>query len=159
MITIKDIYNIEIRNVVLLDTDLAGDLYMERLFPLWTDVVVVTLEGKYPVNSNLKNRVLQELKDNADLFCMTFGASSDRYLLKTQKRFKMAYFLMRDLKNYDHHFLEFNFDEELLVSIMMSLTESPIAAGNLIRISEYNYMIDTALPESVNWCHSLIKSK
>jgi hypothetical protein len=90
---------------------------------------------------------------------MTFGSRSDNYPLKTQKRFKMAYFLLRDLKNYDHHFSEFNFDEELLVSIMMSLTESPVVAGNLIRVNHYDHFLNTVIPESVSWIHSLIKSE
>lgn len=158
MLKTEDIQNIEIRNIILLDKDRAGDLYMEKVFPLWTDVIVVTLEGKYPVNADLRNRVMQELKDNPNLFCMTFGANSDSYPLKTQKRFKMAYFLLRDIRNYDHHFSEFNFDEELLVSIMMSLTESPVMAGNLIRVNQYDHLLNSVIPESVNWIHSLIKS-
>ena len=41
------IENLEIKNVVILDSDSAGDLYMEKLFPYWVDVVVITLPTSF----------------------------------------------------------------------------------------------------------------
>jgi hypothetical protein len=158
MITPEEIENIEIRNVLIFDKDSACDIYMEKLFPLWTDVVLVSLEGKYPRDERLKDRVFTELENNPDLYVIQFGYNSETLKIASNKKFKMSYFLLRDLIMYDRHNPEFNFNEELIISVLMSLTESSLAAVNLKRPQIYNHLIDSAVKDSVKWYHSLLRS-
>jgi hypothetical protein len=158
MITQGEIENIEIRNVLIFDKDDACDLYMEHLFPLWTDVVLVSLEGKYPIDQRLKDRVFSELENNPNLFVVQFGYHSENFKVASNKKFKMSYFLLRDLVMYDRHHPEFNFNAESIISVLMSLTESPLAVSNIRRPQIYNHVIDSAVDDSKKWYHNLLRS-
>jgi hypothetical protein len=159
MITEKDIYNIGISNVIILDTDESGDLYMEKLFPLWVDVIVVTLEGKYPINPILKARVFKEIENNPDIFCILFGAESEKLKIKTQKKLNMAQFLCKDLIYFNVNVPEFNFTDEMIVSLIMAFTGNSLSRIKIDRVQKYNNLLDYALARSVKWYHYLIKSK
>jgi hypothetical protein len=159
MITEQDIYNIEISNVIILDTDESGDLYMEKLFPLWVDVIVVTLEGKYPINPILKTRVFKEIENNPNIFCILFGAESEKLKIKTQKKLNMAHFLCKDLIYFDVNVPEFNFTDEMIVSLIMAFTGNSLPRIKIDRVQKYNNLLDYALARSVKWFHHLIKSK
>ena len=152
------IENLEIKNVVILDTDSSGDLYMEKLFPYWVDVTVITLEGKYPVNSTLRNRVLAELENNENLVCFCFGANSDRYPLKTKKKLHLAAFLYKDLTFNKWSQSHFDFNEERIVVLMMAFSGDTMSRLKIERIDKYNSLLKVAQPESVRWYHHLIES-
>jgi hypothetical protein len=157
-ITEEEIKNIDIGNIVILDTDAAGDMFMETLFPLWTNVVIVTLGGKYPINEFLKKRVFEELANNSNINCIQFGADSEKLSVKTEKKLKMSYFLIKDLTFLSYQNPEFSFDAEMIVSLMMSFTGDSISRLNKDRLNSYDYIISNARPESVKWYHELIKS-
>ena len=152
------IENLEIKNVVILDSDKAGDLYMEKLFPYWIDVIVVTLEGKYPLNLTLRHKILKELENNENLICFCFGANSDRYPLKTKKKLSLAAFLYKDLtlNKWDQGIFDFN--EERIVQLMMGFSGDSMSRLKIERIDKYNSLLKLAQPDSVRWYHHLIES-
>lgn len=158
MIRTDEIDSIEIKNVLIFDTDNACDIYMQKLYPLWTDVILVSLEGKYPINQFLKNKVFDEIKNNPNLCIIQFGHNSENLEVASSKKFKMSYFLLRDLVMYDRHQPEFNFDEELIVSVLMSLAESSPLVSNLKRPQIYNHVIDSSVKDSIKWYHYLLRS-
>lgn len=152
------IENLEIKNVVILDSDKAGDLYMEKLFPYWIDVTVITLEGKYPLNLTLRNKILKELENNENLICFCFGANSDRYPLKTKKKLSLISFLYKDLtfNKWDRGIFDFN--EERIVQLMMGFSGDSMSRLKIERIDKYNSLLKIAQPDSVRWYHHLIES-
>jgi hypothetical protein len=152
------IENLEIKNVVILDSDKAGDLYMEKLFPYWIDVTVITLEGKYPLNLTLRNKILKELENNENLICFCFGANSDRYSLKTKKKLSLISFLYKDLtfNKWDRGIFDFN--EERIVQLMMGFSGDSMSRLKIERIDKYNSLLKIAQPDSVRWYHHLIES-
>ena len=152
------IENLEIKNVVILDSDKAGDLYMEKLFPYWIDVIVVTLEGKYPLNLTLRHKILKELENNENLICFCFGANSDRYPLKTKKKLSLISFLYKDLtfNKWDRGIFDFN--EERIVQLMMGFSGDSMSRLKIERIDKYNSLLKIAQPDSVRWYHHLIES-
>ena len=152
------IENLEIKNVVILDSDSAGDLYMEKLFPYWVDVTVITLEGKYPLDAKLRNRVLKELETNESLFCFCFGSSADKYPLKTKKKLRLAPFFYKDLAFNKWTQGIFNFNEDKIVGLMMAFVGDTMSRLKIERIDKYNSLLDIAEPSSVKWYHQLIKS-
>ena len=152
------IENLEIKNVVILDSDKAGDLYMEKLFPYWIDVTVITLEGKYPLNLTLRHKILKELENNENLICFCFGANSDRYPLKTKKKLSLISFLYKDLtfNKWDRGIFDFN--EERIVQLMMGFSGDSMSRLRIERIDKYNSLLKLAQPDSVRWYHHLIES-
>jgi hypothetical protein len=152
------IENLEIKNVVILDSDKAGDLYMEKLFPYWVDVTVITLEGKYPLNLTLRNKVLKDLENNENLICFCFGSNADRYPLKTKKKLRLASFLYKDLTFNKWSQSIFDFNEERIVGLMMGFSGDTMSRLKIERIDKYNSLLKIAQPDSVKWYHHLIES-
>lgn len=159
MITQEDINNIDIRNVVILDSNAAGDMYMEKMYPLWCDVTVLTVEGKYPENPMLRERVLAELATNKNIYCIFYGARGQRELnILTEKRLIVADFLIRDLRIYEWQTKSiFEFDDRKIIELCMVFCNTMFDSS---RMQTYNSVIDQ-LSEgntSVKWYHQLIKS-
>lgn len=150
------IEHVEIKNVVILDSDSAGDMYMQKLFPYWVDVTVFTIEGKYPINPLLRQRVINELETNENLFCFTFGSAADKYKCKTQKKLRMAPIFFKDLtfNKWSQSVLQLN--EEKIIALMMAFVGDTMSRLKAERIEKYNTLIKTAEPDSVKWYHSLI---
>lgn len=150
--------HLEIKNVVILDSDKAGDIYMEKLFPYWIDVTIITLEGKYPLNVKLREKVLKELEHNENLICFCFGAKADRYPLKTKTKLRLSLFLYKDLTFNKWSEAIFNFNEERIVGLMMGFSGDSMARLKIERIDKYNSLLKIAQPDSVKWYHHLIAS-
>lgn len=159
MISNKEIENIDIKNVVILDTDKSGDIYMENLFPLWTNVIVVTLEGKYPKNDHLKKIVFDRIENDPSINCIQFGSNSEKYPVKSEKRLRMSHFLLKDLTYLSYQKPEFNFDHGMIISLMMSFTGDSISRLSKERLQTYDSIINRADSTSIKWFHDLLKSK
>lgn len=158
MTTQEDINNIDIKHVVFLDSDAAGDLYMEKMYPLWCDVIVVTLEGKYPQNPMLRERVLAELATNKNIYCMFYGAKAPNELnIASERRLFVSNYLIRDLQVYAWQKKGvFEFDESRIIELCMVFCNTMFDMG---RMQSYNSVIDQLSENSsVKWYHHLIKS-
>jgi hypothetical protein len=151
----NDIDNIDIQRIVVLDTDAAGDLYMERVFPLWVDVIVVTLEGKYPVNTLLRDRVLTEIQSNPNIYLLLYGAESEKMPSASLSRLLMSAFLNQDLRRYPWQTPIWNFDENKIISLSKAFCN---IGRDSARLQSYNHYIDVMMPSSVGWYHDLIRS-
>ncbi len=149
-----DINNIEIRNIVLIDKDSSADLYMQELFPLWVDVVVVSLEGKYPLNADLRSTVLELLKTNPNLNIFIYGANAEKFVTASQKRLSMYSILGLDLRRYPWQKPVFDFDEFKIVELCKAFAMSQ----DLSRLQNYNMYINVMMPDSIKWYHELLRS-
>jgi hypothetical protein len=150
-----DINNIDIKNVVVLDTDAAGDLYMEKIFPYWVDVVVLTLEGKYPLNQLLRTRILQEVESNSNIYLLLYGAQSEKMKSASPKRLLMSAFLNQDLRRYPWQRPAWDFNEDRIINLCRGFCG---IGRDHDRLQSYNHYIDVMMPASVNWYHNLIRS-
>lgn len=149
---------IEVKNVVILDLDSSGDLYMEKLFPYWIDVIVFTLEGKYPVNAKLRQKIINELENNENIVCYTFGAGADKYPMKTKKILRLAPFFYADFKMDKWTKSIFEFDEAKITILMKAFVGDTMSRLRPDRIQKYNPLIENVPQDTVKWFHSLIKS-
>lgn len=164
MLSDEDINNIDIRYVVLLDSDEAGDLYMERMFPLWTDVIVVTLDGKYPENPVLKERILRELQTNRELYCFAFGANAVTQLnVVSPKVLHLVDFFFADLVKFPWQKPKLDLNEDRIIVIMHAFANK--IANTADRLNNYNavlsYFENAKEPYQVascKWYHMLVKS-
>jgi len=164
MLSEQDINNIDLNYVVLLDSDSAGDLYMEKMYPRWTDVIVVTLDGKYPENPILRERVLRELQTNEKIYCITFGAKAIyEFKVISQKVLHMVDFLFADLVTNTWQKPKLELNEERLIVIMQSFCNK-FAAGQ-DRLQSYNSILKSYKnstfshqKNSLRWYHGLVVS-
>jgi hypothetical protein len=152
MIEKKHIDAIRIESVVLLDTDKAGSLYMERLFPLWVDPIVFTIEGKYPLNNELRDRTITELSQNKNIRCILFGAQSEKYKTATDRKLSMAPFFIQDLTSYFWQKPMFEFYDQRIIELMKEFCEKV----DIDRIGSYESILNYNKRSTVKWYHSLI---
>jgi hypothetical protein len=158
MLLDSEISNIDVKHVVILDTDTAGDLYMEKMYPLWCDVIVVTLEGKYPLDARLRKRVLDELATNKNIYCMFYGARGTQELdILSDRRLFVSNFLVRDLQIFKwQKQATFELDEFRIIELCMVFCNTMYDTS---RIQTYNFTIDQLQDNSsVKWYHQLIRS-
>lgn len=153
MIELNEINNIDINNVIILDTDQAGDIYMEQLYPIWVDCVVFTLEGKYPLNPLLRQKVIDELATNKNVRCILFGAEAEKYPTATEVKLPMAPFFLKDLVRYFWHRPNFEFDQERICEFIKAFC----IRRDVERMQRYSYTLNTFEPSSIKWYHQLLK--
>lgn len=67
---------VEITNIILLPNKIAGDLYMEKFYDKFVDIVVCTADGEYPVDSRLKEKTLSALENDVKVNLVVIGAQS-----------------------------------------------------------------------------------
>lgn len=156
MITQQDIDNIEIRHVVVLDTDAAGDLYMEKMYPIWCDVIVVTVEGKYPQNPMLRKRVIEELATNKNIYCMLYGVKANKELsIASEKQLFLADFFIRDLQLGMNGHGIFDLDEFRIIEFCMAFCNIMYDRS---RVQDFNSTMDNFDPRLIKEFHQLIRS-
>lgn len=143
---------VRIESVIILDTDSAGDLYMEKLFPLWVDPIVFTIEGKYPLSLELRQRVLHELEHNPTVRCVLFGAQSEKCKTASDRKLPMAPFFVKDLTSYFWQKPMFEFDEQRIVELMKEFCEKV----DTERLGSYKSILDYNKKSSIKWYHQLI---
>lgn len=164
MFSDQDIDNLHVDYVVLLDSDSAGDLYMQHLYPMWTQVIVVTLDGKYPLDARLRARVLSELASNENIFCMIFGAKILNTIpVATKRKLHMVDFLFTDLVHFPWQKPRLELNEDRLITIMQAFCEQ--IAQHDSRLQSYNAVLDHYAnaqndhqSNSLKWYHALVKS-
>ena len=125
---------------------------MEKLFPLWIDPIVFTIEGKYPLHINLRQRVVHELENNKNIRCILFGANAEKYKTATDSKLAMAPFFIQDLTMYFWQTPMFEFYEQRLIELMKEFCEKVDAN----RLQSYQHVIDYYKKSSIKWYHGLI---
>lgn len=160
MLTKNEIDNLGISNVVVLDTDNAADIYMEKLFPQWCDVYVYTLEGGYPRDAYLRARLEHELQHNDQLVVFLYGARSETtFATASQRRLHMSQLLRKDLRSGGLSTRSsraiFGFDAVRIAELCQGFSSG---FSNQRNTSYNNIMDDLSIKTSVRWYHDLIKS-
>lgn len=143
---------IRIESVIILDSDNAGDIYMERLYPLWIEPVVFTIQGKYPIEKKLRERTIEELGTNKNLKIVAFGADSEKFVTASEKRLSLASLFIQDLTMYFWQEPVFEFNEQRIVKLIQEFCQS----NDLNRLISYQNMFHSYKQSSIKWYHSLI---
>lgn len=64
---------VSITNVVILPNKLAGDVYFEKIYDKFVDIIVYTCDDYYPVNNALRQKVKQEIESNPKINLIVLG--------------------------------------------------------------------------------------
>lgn len=70
--------SVNIKNVILVGDAKAAEIFFKKIFPHYTECFVVSADGAYPEDENLRNQVLQELATNRSVAVVIFGADAYR---------------------------------------------------------------------------------
>lgn len=72
------IKSVRVNNVVLVADAKAAEIFFTKIFPHFTECFVVSADGAYPENEELKKTVLEELATNPSIAVVIFGADAYR---------------------------------------------------------------------------------
>lgn len=152
MIGQDEIDNIDVNHVIILDSDKAGDIYMENLYPIWVDCIVYTIEGKYPINQLLRQKVEVELQNSKKIKCILFGALAEKMPIASEIKLNMAPFLLKDCRRFFWHKPNFEFNNERICELIKAFC----LWQDVERIQGYQYILQTFEPDSVQWFHEML---
>ena len=143
---------IKINCVVVLDSDRAGDLYMEKLYPRWIEPIVYTIEGKYPYDKDLRQKCEYEFANNPNLTVFAFGSRSATMKTLSQKKLNMFSFFRKDLMYFNWQKPILDFDVDKIIHLMTAF----YMPEDLDRITNYENQILAYDSNSVKWYHHLL---
>lgn len=70
--------SVRINNVVLVADAKSAEIFFSKIFPHFTECYVVSADGVYPENGDLKKYVLDELATSTSIAIVIFGADAYR---------------------------------------------------------------------------------
>lgn len=78
--------SVRIQNIILVGNAKAAELFLEKIFPHYTECFVVSADGAYPRNEALREKIHSKLASNRSLVIAIFGADSFRSLSIASER-------------------------------------------------------------------------
>jgi hypothetical protein len=126
---------------------------METVYQQWADTIVVSTDGVYPKDAQLKELVLSKLRTDQDLPVVVFGASCISVLeIVSNKILTMDAFFNADLYRFDSSESTFNWNERK-IAVFISKWAEQISASTRIDDADYRPLFH---PDSSKWYHRLI---
>ena len=146
--------SLDISVVTLFEKKEQADVFFEKIYPLWTDPIVVTEDGYYPVNPVLKEKVLTELKTNDKLPIILFSIISYIKMNVISKNILNVETLIKEDTYRFYNVKPFNWTDLGLVKLFSEFTKLKYY------IERPNYLGDSWIeyvnPESLDWYHKLV---
>jgi hypothetical protein len=131
----------------------SAELFMQTIYQRWADTIVVSADGVYPKDNQLKELALSKLRTDQDLPVVVFGASAVSILgIVSKKTLTMDAFFNADLYRFDSSERVFNWDERKIAMFISKWAEQ-ISDGARIDDADYRPLFH---PESSEWYHRLI---
>ena len=145
--------SIQVNSVTVVKSAAAAELFMETVYQWWADTIVVSADGIYPKDAQLKELVLSKLKTDANIPVVVFGASSIPNLgIVSNKILIMDEFFIADLYRFDSSESVFNWNERKIASFISKWAEQ-ISAITRVNDADYRPLYH---PDSSKWYHRLV---
>jgi hypothetical protein len=80
---------IPIKNVLLLASDTAAKLYLDRVYDYYTDIIVLSANGGYPTDATLRDRTLAAVKCDTSINLIMLGCDSVTYITPATEKILM----------------------------------------------------------------------
>lgn len=149
-----DYDSVDITAVVLLAQKENADIFFERIYPLWSDAIIVTEDGFYPENEMLREKIKIELQTNHNLPVIVFSLSSyfkmniiSKNILNFEELIKKDSYRFTKIK-------PFNWTDFGIANLLFQF--SSLNSSLLRPSSDEEIWYKNVNPESLNWCHKLI---
>ena len=145
--------SIQVNSVTVVKSAASAELFIETVYQQWADTIVVSADGVYPKDAQLKELVLSKLCTDQDLPVVVFGASCISVLgIVSKKTLTMDAFFNADLYRFDSSESTFNWDERK-IAVFISKWAEQISASTRIDDADYRPLFH---PDSIKWYHRLI---
>lgn len=145
--------SVQINSVTIFKTEQSAQEFVDKIYPHWTDTIVVSADGAFPKDQILKGLVLNSLENRDDLPVVVFGFTALQGMkIASQKKLIMDEFLNNDMYRFDNSESVFNWNAR---SIAMFCFLWVSQNSNELRPS-YADMRPMYNPDSVRWYNNLI---
>lgn len=144
--------SIQINSITVLKTAAAAELFLERVYPEWTDTIVASADGVYPKNPRLNALIFNHLKTHATVPVVVFGNSTIKQLgIVSQHILKMDDFLTADFYRFSPNEKIFNWNETMMAGFL-NIWVRQLANGRENN-ADLRPFFD---PKSIQWYHNIL---
>ncbi len=147
-----DSESIQINSITVFKSGKSAKMFMEQIYPYWSDSIVVSDDGEYPTDPKLKELVLEKLKTDVNCPVIIFANYLENLQIASTRTLGMQYFLEYDFYRFDSSERIFYWDERKIATFLDCWIKQ--CQGN-IRPNQAD-MRQLFHPDSVAWYHSLV---
>lgn len=145
--------SIQVNSITVVKSAAAAELFMQTVYQWWADTIIVSADGVYPKDTQLKELVLTKLRTDLEVPVVVFGASCATILeIVSKKILTMDEFFKADLYRFDSSECAFNWNERMIAKFISKWAEQ-ISASARIDDADYRPLFH---PDSSKWYHRLI---
>ena len=145
--------SIQVNSITVVKSAAAAELFMQTIYNWWADTIVVSADGIYPKDTQLKELVLSRLQTDLNVPVVVFGATCISTLgIVSNKILTMDAFFMADLYRFDSSESAFNWDERK-IAVFISKWAEQISASARASDADWRPLFH---PDSSKWYHRLI---
>lgn len=145
--------NVHINSITILRDEKCAQEFMDRIYPYWSDSIIVSADGVFPIDEKLKELALITLSTNETLPVVVFDARSlENLSVASNKKLFMDEFFKNDMYRFDNSESVFNWNERS-IAMFCFLWVSQDNYGLRPTHADIRVMFN---PESIKWYHNLI---
>jgi hypothetical protein len=145
--------SVQFNSITILRSEKSAQTFLDKIYPHWTDTIVVTADGVFPKSQQLKEAALSLLSSEDKLPVVVFGATSlESIPVVSSKKLIMDEFLNNDMYRFDTAESAFNWNER---SIAMFCFIWVNQNNSELRLN-YENMTDLFHPDSIRWYNKLV---
>jgi hypothetical protein len=145
--------SLDINAVVILETKEKADIFFEKIYPLWADPIVITGDGSYPKDENVKFAVLKKLQTSENLPVIVFHIPTFKSMNVLSKNLLLMTDLIREDTFRFYEKKPFNWTDTSLAAFMnfWTMQNSKLTRVDNLDSSWKEYRN----PDSLDWYHDL----
>lgn len=144
--------SIQVNCITVLKTAAAAELFLEKIYPVWTDTIVVSADGVYPKNPRMNSFIFDHLKTHSTVPVIVFGRSTIKKLdIASQNILKMDSFLTADFYRFSPNEKTFNWDDTMMAGFL-NIWVRQLANGRENNADTRPFFD----PKSIQWYHNIL---
>jgi hypothetical protein len=146
--------SIQVNSITVVKSAAAAELFMQTIYQLWADTIVVSADGVYPKDAQLKELVMSKLQTDVAVPVVVFGASCHQILgIVSKKTLTMDAFFIADLYRFDSSECTFNWDDRMIATFISKWAGQVLDGARRTDDADYRPLYH---PDSSKWFHRLI---
>jgi hypothetical protein len=147
-----EIDSIQINSITVLKTAMAAELFLEKVYPEWTDTIVASADGVYPKDQRLNALIFNHLKTHTTVPVVVFGVNSIKRLgIISQNILKMDEFLTADFYRFSPTEKIFNWTDTMIAGFL-NIWVRQLSNGRENNADTRPFFD----PKSIQWYHNIL---
>jgi hypothetical protein len=144
--------SIQVNSITVVRSAESAELFMQTIYQHWADTIVVSVDGAYPKDTQLKELVMSKLQTDVAVPVVVFGASCLQTLeIVSTKILVMDGFFMADFYRFDSSECVFDWNERKIAAFIAKWVNQ--LTNNRKDYFDYRPLYH---PDSIKWYHRLI---